>query len=162
MTVIPIIKYALITIRHKWFVLRAGLRVGAPLWNLIIHDWSKFTPAELPHYGRQFFGDGADPDGFGRCWLHHQNFHPHHWEYWIPRTGHYAGGFAAGQPVRMPEAYLREMVADWLGANRGYEGQWPTSLDGWEWFSNKFDGLDLHPDTRQGVLDILGEIGIWQ
>lgn len=29
-------------IRHKWFVFIAGLQTGAPLWRLIIHDWTKF------------------------------------------------------------------------------------------------------------------------
>jgi hypothetical protein len=43
-------------VRHKWFVLLAGLKTGAPLWRLIIHDWSKFTPAERGPYVRPFYG----------------------------------------------------------------------------------------------------------
>jgi len=74
--------------KHKAFVLRAGLKTGAPIWRLVIHDWSKFTPAEAPHYGRQFFGARDDPEGFARAWLHHQNANPHHWEFWISRSGH--------------------------------------------------------------------------
>ena len=59
----PTLKYIWLTVKHKVFVFRAGLRTKAPLWRLIIHDWSKFTPSEAPHYGRQFFGDKSDPEG---------------------------------------------------------------------------------------------------
>ncbi len=62
-------KYFILTLKHKWFVLLAGLRVRKiPLWRLIIHDWSKFTKYELPHYERQFFGDKGDPEGFAKAW----------------------------------------------------------------------------------------------
>ena len=40
------LRYLGYVLRHKWFVLVAGLKVGAPLWRLLIHDWSKFTAAE--------------------------------------------------------------------------------------------------------------------
>lgn len=40
-------RFAWVILKHKWFVLLAGLEVGVPLWRLIIHDWSKFTPAEF-------------------------------------------------------------------------------------------------------------------
>ena len=91
------LRYLRYVIRHKWFVLIAGLRVGAPLWRLLIHDWSKFTPAEWSGYVRYFFGgwrswaDGpvkehakslVQPD-FDRAWLHHQKANKHHWQYWI-------------------------------------------------------------------------------
>jgi hypothetical protein len=35
------VKYFWLTIMHKWFVFLAGFKTGAPLWRLIIHDWSK-------------------------------------------------------------------------------------------------------------------------
>jgi hypothetical protein len=43
-------------VRHKWFVLQAGLKTGAPLWRLLIHDWSKFLPVEWRAYVRTFYG----------------------------------------------------------------------------------------------------------
>lgn len=48
-------KYLSYVIRHKWFVLVAGLKTGAPLWRLLIHDWSKFTPAEWSPYVLNFY-----------------------------------------------------------------------------------------------------------
>lgn len=158
---IPTLKYVWATIKHKWFVFRAGLRVGVPLWQLIIHDWSKFTPAEAPYYGRQFFGDKGNPAGFAMAWIHHQNLNPHHWEYWIPRTVHmYDGGTKSNEPFEMPEKYIREMVADWMGASRSYEGQWPESQRAWVWFDGHFGDIRLHPNTRELILSIMKEAGV--
>lgn len=49
------LRYLSYVVRHKWFVLLAGLRVRAPLWRLLIHDWSKFTPSEWGPYVRFFY-----------------------------------------------------------------------------------------------------------
>ena len=98
---IPTIRYCWLTTKHKVFVFRAGLKVGAPIWRLVIHDLSKYTPAEAPHYGRQFFGDKSQPDQFAAAWLHHQNRNPHHLEYWISRTGHDRASHVNGA-LRMP------------------------------------------------------------
>jgi hypothetical protein len=38
------VRYLSYVVRHKWFVLLAGIKTGAPLWRLLIHDWSKFAP----------------------------------------------------------------------------------------------------------------------
>ena len=50
-------KYFWLTIKHKWFVFLAGLKIGAPLWRLITHDMSKLSWREFKHYQRQFYGD---------------------------------------------------------------------------------------------------------
>lgn len=157
---IPTLKYAWLTIKHKWFVFRAGLRTKAPLWRLIIHDWSKFTPSELPHYGRQFFGAADRPEEFMAGWIHHQNHNPHHWEYWIPRTGHNrcVPPYPDGKPVVMPEWAVREMVADWIGASRAYTGQWPTP-DNWPWLEKSGDKPILHVETRRLLNRLLQELG---
>ncbi len=145
-------RYLWLTIKHKWFVLVAGIRIGAPLWRLIVHDWTKFLPCELPHYNRQFFGDKSTPYSFMRAWLHHQNSNDHHWEYWIPRTGHNRcePPFEDGEAMLMaPGAYM-EMIADWVGASRAYEGRWPTKGD-WKWLDENLDKVTLNPITRREV-----------
>ena len=153
--------YFWLTLKHKWFVFLAGLRTKAPLWRLIIHDWSKFTPAELPHYQRQFFGDKGDPAGFIAAWVHHQNTNPHHWEYWIPRTGHNrcTPPYRDNEPIPMPEWAVREMVADWLGAGRAYEGEWPmgNDPDEWHWYGENYWKMRLHPETREMVQRVVQE-----
>lgn len=144
---LPILRYIAQTLRHKFFVLQAGRRTGAPLILLLLHDLSKFTPAELPHYARQLFGDRSDPEGFARAWLHHQNHNPHHWEYWIPRTSHISSPSPASgnAPLEMPERYVREMAADWLAAARTYRGEWPASRETWAWLSEARSFIRLHP-----------------
>lgn len=155
--------YAWLTIKHKWFVFLAGLKTKAPLWRLIIHDWSKFLPSELPHYQRQFFGKTNDPAGFISCWTKHQNRHPHHWEYWIPRTGHNRCNppYKDNEPINMPWWAVREMVADWLGASRAYEGKWPTVED-WAWYWNNRDKWRVTVDTRCKINTVLKEIGLYK
>jgi len=60
-------KYFILTLKHKWFVFLAGLKIGVSKWQLIKHDLSKFSISELPHYQRQFFGKADDPRGFVEC-----------------------------------------------------------------------------------------------
>lgn len=160
----PALRYLWLTLKHKLFVFQAGLRTGAPIWRLVVHDWTKFLPAELPHYGRQFFGSKDDPEGFARAWLHHQNHNPHHWEYWIERSGHSRAteGKREGLvPMPMPEWAVREMVADWMGASRAYEGTWPTSIEAWPWFIQNWRDMcldRLHEETRERVSLIMREL----
>ena len=147
----PALKYAWLAVRHKWFVLLAGLRIGCPIGRLLAHDLLKFSRAELPHYGRQFFGDRGDPDGFAAAWLHHQNRNDHHWEYWIPRTAHNRDDpeMKPPGPMEMPHGAVLEMVADWVGACRAYEGRWPRGS--WEWYERRAGEIELHPATRRKV-----------
>lgn len=109
----PHLQYLAYVVRHKWFVFRAGLRTGAPLWRLLVHDWSKFTPAEWGPYVRKFYGGWERLDEFDQAWLHHQHHNPHHWQHWLLRED---SGLL--KLLRMPDDLVREMVADWMGAGR--------------------------------------------
>lgn len=147
-------KYFFLTIKHKWFVFLAGLKLHVPIWLLITHDLSKFSPSELPHYQRQFFGDKSDPSGFMKAWLHHQNSNKHHWEYWVPRSGHSHcfPPYEDNKPIRMPTKYVKEMMADWAGACRAYSGKWPR-FGNYPWFDKNWNDikLRLHPETIQEI-----------
>jgi hypothetical protein len=157
--VLPILRYVAATVLHKAFVVRAGRRTGTPLLQLLLHDLSKFTPAELPHYARQFFGDRSDPQGFARAWLHHQNHNRHHWEYWIARTSHINLGTPLSEniPLEMPERYVREMVADWMAASRLYIGAWPESVETWAWLKQARPRMRLHDATATLLDRVLAE-----
>ncbi len=157
-------KYFRLTLRHKWFVLIAGLRIGGiPILRLLIHDWTKFLPCELPHYQRQFFGDGEDPEGFIRAWTHHQNSNPHHWEYWIPRTGHNRCNppYPDNQPITMPIWAIREMVADWMAAGRAYEGVWPDKKN-WVWLKEHLPEIRkrIRHNTCYHLFNVLRQMGV--
>lgn len=155
------LRYLRSLLLHKWFVFLGGLMVGGiPIWRLIVHDWTKFTPAEFGRYARNFHGDYSkspnDRDQvkleFAYAWLNHENRNPHHWGYWIPRSGKHEG-----RPLPMPQTYVREMVADWLGAGRAYTGKWDMTA----WLNK--DGSrameKMHIETQTAVKRVLLEQG---
>ncbi len=151
-------QYAILTLKHKWYVFFAGFILSVPLRQLVIHDWSKFTPSELPAYGQRFFGSHVSAiDGGGKAfsyaWLHHQNHNPHHWEYWITRSDHrigVSGNKEQAVALAMPERYAREMVADWCGASKAYTGQWQIG----EWVEKNIHKMNLHPKTKLFVVTL--------
>lgn len=136
--------------QHIAYVRQAGQIIGVSFDQLHRHDQSKFSVEEFPHYARHFFGDKGDPDGWERAWLHHENHNPHHWGHWIARSGK-----MAGKPLPMPEWYVKEMVADWHGAGRAYQGSWDISV----WLANQGPGFRLHPKTEMLVDGVMQSIG---
>jgi hypothetical protein len=136
---------------HKWYVFRAGIWCGVPMWRLIIHDWSKFTPTEIKGYAFKFFGGKGDDATWKRAWEHHYLWNDHHPEYWQ----HDEQGRPLPAPRIMTPAAVAEMVADWLGASRAYNGKWPTNFDTWEWWNNSGKDLNIHPTSRAHALATL-------
>lgn len=163
-------QYASYVARHKWFVFLAGRKTGAPLWRLLIHDWSKLTPAEWFPYVQKFYGLPADayrarrlsnpltkaprghefrePGAFDAAWLHHQHRNPHHWQHWLLREDD--GPTIA---LEMPPKLVREMVADWMGAGRAITGKWEVG----SWYEANREKIVLAPDTRLLVELLVGE-----
>lgn len=160
---LPHLRYLWYVLKHKWFVFYAGVRLGGiPLWRLVIHDWTKFTPAEWFPYVEYFYGAnpiqrdktgyyhaGLVGGSFDAAWNHHQKHNPHHWQYWIllmdndePRV----------KTLPMPRAYAREMVADWIGAGRA---QGKPDCEAW-YLVNK-DKITLSDDTRHCVEQFINE-----
>lgn len=156
------LKYLRLTVVHKWFVLVAGVKIGCPIWRLVIHDWTKLIPQNLYHYGKQFFGDADDAEGFVRTWVRHQNAHDHHWEFWIPRTGHNrcSPPYPANKPIPMPRDAVLEMVADWLGASKAYGEGCPLSNKTWPWLESEYHTILIHPRTRLVLDQVLTKNGI--
>ncbi len=155
------LRYLSYVLRHKWWVFVAGLRVGAPLWRLIIHDWSKFSPAEWQPYVLKFYGgtlreggkkrqakivDDAIEQRFSAAWLHHVQRNPHHWNHWLL----YQHGKDI-RPMPMPDQLLREMVADWAGAGRAISGKWELPT----WYATNRDKILLDPTGRVIVENII-------
>ena len=149
-------KYIILTIKHKWFVLIAGIRIGGiPILQLLMHDWTKFILWRA--YNNQFFGDKSKDREFAEAWLKHQNTEKHHWEYWIPRSSHNKvdASMKDVYPLQMPERYVREMIADWLAAGRAYNGKWPD-INNWIWLKENerriFDNLHIETEIRIGQI----------
>jgi len=156
-------RYFWYVLRHKWFVLQEGLKLGLPLWVLIIHDWQKFTPTEWRPYVLSFYGPWSYKerpkwlvDNFNQAWLHHIHYGPHHWQYWLLV---YDDDKEDVERIEMSDRYRREMLADWRGAGRAITGKDNTR----DWYIQRHDRFKkmLHPNTRQWIelkLGIMGDI----
>lgn len=156
-------QYLKYVLRHKWFVLLAGIDLNVPILVLIFHDWDKFLPDEWFPYANYFYGNlpteqecrtaymlGLFPytkeqceRDFDKAWLFHQNRNKHHWQYWMLVDDD------DGKPrcLPMPDKYRREMLADWRGAGRAITGKDNTL----EWYQERKDRIQLHPDTKQWI-----------
>lgn len=142
----PHLRYLKYVLLHKFYVFRAGhvirTTIGVPepawrwYWRLLVHDLSKFGPAEWSPYVEMFYGvephvafEGgvllpgamsaeqaaeakrARQANFNAAWLHHIHVNPHHWQHHIL---HEDSGKVFVLVPPAPLAY--EMVADWLAA----------------------------------------------
>jgi hypothetical protein len=147
-------KYLKYVLLHKWYVFLYGIKLGVPLWGLIIHDWQKFTPVEWYPYVMSFYGPwkyNERPDwlvdDFDLAWLHHQHYGPHHWQYWVLREDS-----GALKLLEMPDRYRREMLADWRGAGMAINGRDETK----EFYLKNRGKIQLHLKTRLWVESELG------
>lgn len=163
--------YLWYVVRHKWAVLRAGVMLrheyeGCPLrmWQLLVHDWTKFLPREWFPYVEAFYGKhpverrndgGYDAtqvsDAFDYAWLSHQR-NKHHWQAWtLVRDD------GSIKTLRMPAQYRWEMLADWMGAGMAIKGHGLDKV--WEetflWYQANRDKMVLHPETRGLVEDLI-------
>lgn len=147
------LRYSYSLLRHKYFVYKAGVG-SVSLWRLLKHDASKFTPAEFVPYALFFYGEPfglKDPVAFKKAWKHHKAVNDHHYEYWELETD--------GMISWMPIEVIREMVADWFGAARAYNGEWPFDLEKWDWFqeTGKEVLTRMSVENRAEVLVVIRE-----
>ena len=162
-------QYAKYVARHKLFVFLAGRQLGVGLWNLIVHDFSKFSRAEWGPYVDSFYGPKylsikeihgdarnhaldtghykeAVRERFDAAWNHHQKVNPHHWQ-WHFLVNDQDGTY----PLAMPDRYRREMLADWIAM-----GQAKGKPDTRRWYLTNREKMQLHPETREWVERQLG------
>lgn len=166
----PKLRFSHSLLSHKWFVLRAGRLTGVPLWRLIIHDLSKFSPSEFGRYACWHHGpkDERDIWEWVKAWHHHLHRNQHHPEYYLvswhgdPAFYKAAG---VGEPVAdsiillpIPEVFVREMIADWHAASRTYTGKWDIAM----WLNTHGPKMRLHDETIVKIDSVMHEIGYIQ
>lgn len=158
------IKYLFSIICHKWLVLRVGLIIGKiPFWRLLIHDWSKFTPAEFFCYARYKYGRSGDREEWAIGWLHHLHFNAHHSEHWVltwcgdkdfyTLIGEHKADYVVMLP--MPEVYVREMLADMHATSKQVTGSWEIS----KWLNANGPKVGFHEDTLVLIDKVMRELG---
>lgn len=147
------IQYLKYVLRHKWFVFLACMKLNVSFVQAVVHDWSKFLPSEWIPYARTFYApDGSKQylpgDTFARAWNHHQKRNKHHWQYWLITWDK-----GTSEPLPMPEKYIREMLADWIGAGRAIHGRIEVA----EWYEKNRENIKLHTGTRRIVERLMEE-----
>lgn len=153
-------RYAVFLARHKWFVFRACRRLGVS-WLGVLHDLSKLRPDEWGPYADYFYGghDGRR-DAFDRAWLLHIHRNRHHPQFWVLRND--TDGVSL---LEMPERYVREMVADWLGAGMAIKGHgWDRApAECYAWWKENRDRSEyaMHLATRDLVEKLLWQLRGW-
>jgi len=153
------IRLVITVLIHKYYIFIWGLRLRVPLWQLLIHDWSKLISlSETKGYLSLYLETKSTKSQtrYQKAWLFHQNRHPHHYEYWLCREN--------GQllPLPMPMKYVREMVCDWIAANKAYAKD--KSLLNTSYFINRTPKMlpQLHQTTRKRIVKVLThELPVW-
>lgn len=139
----PFIQYAAYVLRHKWLIIKTAPRYGVPLRQALVHDLSRFLPAEFLPSANYFFGAyqrgvvwrrGESPAYDAARDLHEQR-NKHHAQYWN------------GQP--MPERYVKEMLCDWDAAG---QAKGSPILP---WYAANRERLGLHPETLAQIDEVL-------
>ena len=78
------------------------------------------------------------------AWLHHIHCNPHHWKYFML----YEEGDESGLKLfEMPEIYVKEMIADWIGAGIAITGKREVG----QWYLKNKDKMMLHKNTRDRI-----------
>ena len=110
--------------------------MGCDRVQLILHDITKFSKDEWTPYVNRFFRHHDNKSQFYRALCHHYENNPHHWNFWIDPV--------TNKPNDMPTYFIREMLADWMGASRVKTG----SYDITNWYAKNQTKIKLHPITR--------------
>lgn len=151
------LQYTMYVLRHKWYVFLACLDLRVGLMAGLLHDLSKFRYSEFVAYAKHFYNsDGSRccvprkraSEDFEYAWLHHQNNNKHHWQAWVIITD---GGIL--KPLEMPNRYVFEMIADWIGAGKAISGN-PDS-NPMRWYAQNKSKMILHSKTKALVESIL-------
>ena len=135
---------------HKYLTMCHCFRVGL-YWQGLMHDMSKYMPAEFLMGVKHFQGTRSPHDGerqvkgYSSAWLHHKGRNKHHLEYWMdydPKNINQLVG------MRMPEKYVAEMFCDRVAASKNYRKAAYTDRDAYDYYEHFKQQYIMHPETR--------------
>lgn len=140
---------------HKKWVFYFARKLGIG-WQGFWHDMSKFSPTEFLESIKYYTGTSSPIDackkanGYSMAWLHHKGRNPHHYEYWQDNFD------KGGEPLKIPDKYVREMICDYLAAGRAYMGKEFHFSSEWQWWLNKNkNNIAMHPENWKVVNEVL-------
>lgn len=140
---------------HKFWVFHYACKLGI-FWRGLVHDNSKFSPVEFWESVRYWDGKRSPIPickaykGYSLAWQHHKGRNSHHYEYWVDNLDR------GGKAIKMPWKDMLELVADWLGAGKAYQGKDFTLLGEATWVEHKLEieCPKIHEQTRKALLYI--------
>lgn len=137
--------------KHRHKVIQHCFKAGI-FWQGCLHDLSKYNPCEFLVGAKYYQGTRSpneaerEDNGYSVAWMHHKGRNKHHYEFW-------QDNFDLGcKPVQMPYKYALELICDFLGAGRAYNGKnfSPENEYKW-WLKKKANGIKMHPQTLEFV-----------
>ena len=156
--IIKSIKHFKTISKHKWEVGKMCFKCGLYKQGLL-HDLSKFSRAEFIESVKYYQGTSSPIDaekkdkGYSYTWLHHKGRNPHHWEYWIDNLG-----TRENKPAEIPYKYVVEMICDWIGAGKVYEGKNWTQKSPLNYYNRFKSERIFHPNTQKLIEKYLNDI----
>ena len=148
--------------KHRHAVMRHCFKAGIP-WRGLLHDLSKYTPAEfIP--GARYYQGNKSPQveerrlfGYSAAWLHHKGRNKHHFEYWSD----YVHGVGVA-PIEMPLSYVIEMFCDRVAACKIYQKDAYRQDAALRYYENAKSHYVMHPNTAallEKLLEMLAQQG---
>ncbi len=141
--------------KHKYYVGKYCFLAGIPIRG-ILHDMSKFSPAEFIESIKYYQGNRSPIDackeinGYSKAWLHHKGRNKHHYEYYQDNFDN------GGSPLKMPFKDACELICDYLGAGRAYMGKNFSFEAEYNWWLNKISKpIAMHPQTQLFIENVL-------
>ena len=144
--------------KHRRYV-RKYCFMARLYWRGLTHDLSKYSPVEFWESVKYYQGNRSPIDackeknGFSKAWQHHRGRNKHHREAW---TDYYDMGTAC---VPMPYTYAAEMLCDYLGAGKAYQGAAFTYDSELRWWENQLEkNICIHPMTAKFITLVLTDL----
>lgn len=142
---------------HKWWVFYYACKFG--VWRKgLTHDLSKFSWVEFGESIKYYQGDKSPipvakkEKGYSSAWQHHKGRNPHHYEYWVDWD-------EEGNEIHIPMPYecVLELIADYFGAFRVYNGYMNLSEE-YKWWLKKRENIPMHDVTKSLISNIMLDI----
>lgn len=147
---------------HKRWVLHYASRLGIT-WQGITHDLSKFSPVEFFEGVKYWTGKRSpvlvakEQVGISYAWLHHRGRNKHHYEYWIEKLDF------VGVPHKIPFKYVIEIICDWFGAARAYNGTAENICQKeHDWWLSHAQQMKIHDKTKLLITKILWNLASYE
>lgn len=134
--------------KHRHLVMGHCFRCGIP-WRGLMHDLSKYSPAEFIPGVKYYTGTGSPTGGerratgYSKAWMHHKGRNRHHYEYWTD----FSLASRKNVPVKMPLVFVIEMFCDRVAACKVYQKDKYNDSSALEYYSARTGVEEMHPET---------------